>query len=63
MGVPRSIKKIIAEAFLEAGYDKSTWRGDAQRYWLTQVLECNQLAERNSGEKSKLQILEVGMGG
>ena len=35
-------------AILEAWYDKSTfaiatWRGDAQRYWLTQVLDCARL--------------------
>ena len=33
------------QQILEAWYDKSTfaiatWRGDAQRYWLTQVLDC-----------------------
>ena len=36
------------QQILEAWYDKSTfaiatWRGDAQRYWLTQVLDCARL--------------------
>ena len=41
----RSCSILDMRQLLESWYDKSTfaiatWRGDAQRYWLTQVLDC-----------------------
>ena len=41
----RSCSILDMRQLLESWYDKSTfaiatWRGDAQRYWLTQVLHC-----------------------
>ena len=41
----KSCSTLDMQQILEAWYDKSTfviatWRGDAQRYWLTQVLDC-----------------------
>ena len=41
----RSCSILDMRQLLESWYDKSTfaiatWRGDAQRYWLTQILEC-----------------------
>ena len=41
----KSCSILDMQQILESWYDKSTfaiatWRGDAQRYWLTQVLDC-----------------------
>ena len=41
----KSCSTLDTQQILEAWYDKSTfaiatWRGDAQRYWLSQVLDC-----------------------
>ena len=41
----KSCSTLDMQQILEAWYDKptfaiATWRGDAQRYWLTQVLDC-----------------------
>ena len=41
----KSCSILDMQQMLEVWYDKSTfaiatWRGDAQRYWLTQVLDC-----------------------
>ena len=41
----KSCSMLDMRQLLESRYDKSTlaivtWRGDAQRYWLTQVLDC-----------------------
>ena len=47
LSLPSNYKScsILDQQMLEVWYDKSTfaiatWSGDAQRYWLTQVLDC-----------------------
>ena len=51
------------QQILEAWYDKSTfaiaiWRGDAQRYWLTQVLDCARLRSMAQSTPSQRASLE-----